>query len=67
MNLFETIVVVAALAVAGAVAIVNKTIDPVLAGLLGAAIGYGGKGLVNSAPAINSQVPRSTTFKGAPE
>lgn len=48
MSVVEAIVVAVALIVAGAVSILHGSIEPVLAGLLGTAIGYGAKGAVTS-------------------
>jgi hypothetical protein len=66
VTLVEAIVVVAALVVAGAVAIVHGSLEPALAGILGAAIGYGGGRTLspNSEPAPAETV---TSFKGAPD
>lgn len=65
MNLAEAVIVVVALVVAGAVAIVNKTIDPVLAGIIGTAIGYSAKGALSaSVPSARAEAP---PFKGAPD
>lgn len=65
MTLFETIVVVVAMVVAGVAAILHS-LTPELAALLGVAVGYGAKGAVNAAVA-SPRVNTSDVFKGAGE
>jgi hypothetical protein len=67
MTLLETIIVVVCVIAAAVVAVAVGDVPPVLAGLLGAALGYVGKGVggqIAERP-INRGEP--IPFKGAPD
>lgn len=64
MTLFELILAVVVIVCATVVCILLGDVPPVLAGILGVAIGYVGKAAVNSSPLPTSQ--NDGAFKGAP-
>lgn len=62
MNLSETVIVCVAI-VAATVAAALGSLTPTLAGIIGMALGYGGKGLVTAKPMLGTKQTESWSIR----